>query len=191
MSLGKESPYIFSRAITSNEPWNTETNKVDRNAPIPNKHVFRKRSARWRWLTEQKKAKIPSKFAKRAAWYNEFGCKDPQFSVILIKFERRLEAPLIKKRHYPSHLHFDWNGKIRTITKHWKQCDFILLYCSVADWILLFFASNGFQAADFTFVMVLLVEIYPVLWHLVDCLCPSSSFQDWICIQELSVYFFM
>ena len=35
-----------NRVITSNEPWNTETNKVDWNAPITSKHVFPKTSAK-------------------------------------------------------------------------------------------------------------------------------------------------
>ena len=35
-----------NRAITSNEPRKTETNKVDRNAPITSKHLFPKRSAK-------------------------------------------------------------------------------------------------------------------------------------------------
>ena len=57
------------------EPWNTETsNKVDRNAPITSKLVFPKRSATMIEGTE--KPKIPSKFPKRAAGYNEFGYKD-------------------------------------------------------------------------------------------------------------------
>ena len=60
-----------NRAITSNEPWKTETNKVDRNAPITSKHLFPKRSAKMIDGTE--KPKIPSKFAKHAARYNEFG----------------------------------------------------------------------------------------------------------------------
>ena len=55
----------------SNEPRNTETNKVDRNAPITSKDVFPKRSAKMIDGTE--KPKIPSKFAKRTARYNEFG----------------------------------------------------------------------------------------------------------------------
>ena len=59
-------------AIKSNEPCNTETTKVDQNAPITSKHVFPKRSAK---MTDgREKPKIPSKFAKRAARYNEFGC---------------------------------------------------------------------------------------------------------------------
>ena len=62
-----------NRVITSSEPWNTETNKVDRNAPITSKHVFPKRSADMIDGTE--KPKIPSKFPKRAARYNEFGYK--------------------------------------------------------------------------------------------------------------------
>ena len=45
--------------------------KVDRNAPITSKTVFPKRSAKMIKGTE--KPKIPSKFAKRAARYNEFG----------------------------------------------------------------------------------------------------------------------
>ena len=61
------------RAITSNEPRNTETNKVDRNAPITSKDVFPKRSAKMIDGTE--KPKIPLKFAKRAARYNEFDYK--------------------------------------------------------------------------------------------------------------------
>ena len=72
----KKTQSIISRyrAVTSSEPWNTETNKVDRNAPITSKHVFPKRSAKMIDGTE--KPKIPSKFAKRAAGYNEFGYKD-------------------------------------------------------------------------------------------------------------------
>ena len=57
--------------ITSSEPWNTETNKVDRNAPITSKHAFPKRFAKMTDGTE--KPKIPSKFAKRAARYKELG----------------------------------------------------------------------------------------------------------------------
>ena len=49
-------------------------NKVDRNAPITSKHVFPKRSAKMIDGTE--KPKIPSKFAKRAARYNEYGYKN-------------------------------------------------------------------------------------------------------------------
>ena len=48
------------RAITSSEPWNTETNKVDRNTPITSKHAFSKRSAKMNDGTE--KPKLPSKF---------------------------------------------------------------------------------------------------------------------------------
>ena len=44
---------------------------MDRNAPITSKTVFPKRSAKMIKGTE--KPKIPSKFAKRAARYNEFG----------------------------------------------------------------------------------------------------------------------
>ena len=55
----------------SNEPQNTETNKVDRNAPITSKLVFPKRSATMIDGTE--KLKILSKSAKRVAGYNEFG----------------------------------------------------------------------------------------------------------------------
>ena len=57
--------------ITSSEPWNTETNQVDRNAPITSKYVFPKRSAKMIDGTE--KPKTPSKFEKHAARYNEFG----------------------------------------------------------------------------------------------------------------------
>ena len=60
---------VRNRAITSSE--NIETNKVDRNAPITSKHVFPKRSAKMIDGTER--PKIPSKFAKSAARYNEFG----------------------------------------------------------------------------------------------------------------------
>ena len=60
-----------NRAITSSEPWNTETNKVDRTTPITSKHVFPNRSAKMIDGTE--KPQIPSKFAKRAARCNEFG----------------------------------------------------------------------------------------------------------------------
>ena len=35
-----------NRAITSNEPLNTEINRVDRNASITSKHVFPKRSVK-------------------------------------------------------------------------------------------------------------------------------------------------
>ena len=49
-------------------------NKVDRNEQITSKDVFPKRSAKMIDGTE--KPKIPSKFAKRAAGYNEFGYKD-------------------------------------------------------------------------------------------------------------------
>ena len=44
---------------------------MDRNAPITSKHVFPKRLAKMIDGTET--PKIPSKFAKRAARYNEFG----------------------------------------------------------------------------------------------------------------------
>ena len=37
---------VRNRVIQSNEPWNTETNKLDENAPITSKHVFPKRSAK-------------------------------------------------------------------------------------------------------------------------------------------------
>ena len=47
--------------------------KVDRNALITNKHAFSKRSATVTDGTE--KPKIPLKFAKRAAQYNQFGYK--------------------------------------------------------------------------------------------------------------------
>ena len=60
---------VRNRTITSSE--NIETNKVDRNAPITSKHVFPKRSAKMIDGTER--PKIPSKFAKPAARYNEFG----------------------------------------------------------------------------------------------------------------------
>ena len=60
---------VRNRAITGSE--NIETNKVDRNAPITSKHVFPKRSAKMIDGTER--PKIPSKFAKPAARYNEFG----------------------------------------------------------------------------------------------------------------------
>ena len=49
-----------NRAITSSEPWNTETSKVDRNTPITSKHAFSKRSAKMNDGTE--KPKLPSKF---------------------------------------------------------------------------------------------------------------------------------
>ena len=60
-----------NRVITSSEPWKTETNKVDGNTPITSKHSFPKRSAKMIDGTET--PKIPSKFAERAARYNEFG----------------------------------------------------------------------------------------------------------------------
>ena len=44
---------------------------MDRNAPITSKDVFPKRSAKMIDATE--KPKIPLKYAKRAAGYNEFG----------------------------------------------------------------------------------------------------------------------
>ena len=62
-----------NRAITSNEPWKAETNKVDRNAPITSKQLFPKRSAKTIDGTE--KPKILSKFVKHSARYNEFGYK--------------------------------------------------------------------------------------------------------------------
>ena len=68
---GNYSIIARNRAITSNESWNTETIRVDLNAPITSKHVFPKRSVKMIDGTE--KPKIISKFAKRAAWYNEFG----------------------------------------------------------------------------------------------------------------------
>ena len=69
----------------SNEPQNTETNKVDRNAPITSKDVFPKRSANMIDRTE--KPKIPLKFAKCAAWYNEFGYKKQiQFNSFGLQF---------------------------------------------------------------------------------------------------------
>ena len=69
----------------SKEPPNTETNKVDRNAPITNKDVFPKRSANMIDGTE--KPKIPLKFAKCAAWYNEFGYKKQiQFNSFGLQF---------------------------------------------------------------------------------------------------------
>ena len=46
-------------------------NKEDRNAPIISKHLFPWRSAKMTDGTE--KPKLPLKFAKRAARYNEFG----------------------------------------------------------------------------------------------------------------------
>ena len=51
--------------LESNEPRNTKTNKVDRNAPITSKDVFPKRSTKMIDGTE--KPKIPLKFAKCAA----------------------------------------------------------------------------------------------------------------------------
>ena len=63
--------FARNRAITGNEPWNTEKNRVDRNAPITSKHVFPKRSVKM--IDGAEKPKILSKFSKRAAWYNEFG----------------------------------------------------------------------------------------------------------------------
>ena len=68
--------------IASNESWNTETKKTDWNLPTINEksmtvlacsieRVFPKRSSKIKDWTE--KPKIPSKFAKRAARYNEFG----------------------------------------------------------------------------------------------------------------------
>ena len=69
----------------SNEPQNTETNKVDRNVPITSKDVFPKRSANMIDRTE--KPKIPLKFAKCAAWYNEFGYKKQiQFNSFGLQF---------------------------------------------------------------------------------------------------------
>ena len=69
----------------SKEPQNTETNKVDRNAPITSKDVFPKRSAKMIDGTE--KPKIPLKFAKCAAWYNEFGYKKQiQFNSFGLQF---------------------------------------------------------------------------------------------------------
>ena len=70
-----------NRAITSSEPWNTERNKVDRNAPITSKHVFPKRSTKMIDGTE--KPKIPSKFAKCAARYNEFGYNSSNDTLII------------------------------------------------------------------------------------------------------------
>ena len=60
-----------NRAITSNEPLNTEINRVDRNAPITSKHVFPKRPVKVIDETEKPKM-ILSKFAKRAARYKSF-----------------------------------------------------------------------------------------------------------------------
>ena len=71
---------------TSNESWNTETKKTDWNLPtIKEKsmtvlacsieRVFPKRSSKIKDWTE--KPKIPSKFAKLSAWYNEVGRKVP------------------------------------------------------------------------------------------------------------------
>ena len=60
-----------NRAITSNEPLNTEINRVDRNAPTTRKHVLPKSSVKMIDGTE--KPKILSKFAKLAARYSEFG----------------------------------------------------------------------------------------------------------------------
>ena len=37
---------VRNRVIQSNEPWNTETNKPDENAPITSKQVFPKRSVK-------------------------------------------------------------------------------------------------------------------------------------------------
>ena len=65
------STIVRYRAITSNETWKTETNKVDRNAPITSNYLFPKRSAKM--IDGTGKPKIPSKFAKHAARYNEFG----------------------------------------------------------------------------------------------------------------------
>ena len=70
---------VRSRAITSSEHWKTETNKVDRNVPITSKHVFPKRSAKMIDRTE--KPKIPSKFAKHSAGYNEFGYNSTTYLV--------------------------------------------------------------------------------------------------------------
>ena len=63
-----------------------QRNKVDRNAPITSKHVFFKRSAKMIDGTE--KPKIPSRFAKRAARYSEFGYKKQYITAIEnIRFE--------------------------------------------------------------------------------------------------------
>ena len=69
----KDQKNLRNRAITSNEPLNTEINRVDQNAPITSKQVFLKRSVKMIDGTE--KPKIFSKFAKHAAQSNEFDCK--------------------------------------------------------------------------------------------------------------------
>ena len=71
---------------TSNESWNTGTKKTDLNLPTiieksmtvlacSIERVFPKRSSKIKDWTE--KPKIPSKFAKLSAWYNEVGRKVP------------------------------------------------------------------------------------------------------------------
>ena len=55
----KEMIEIHSSQITNHDPFGVQVNICFLRGPLG-------------WLTEQEKPRIPSKFAKRAAWYNEF-----------------------------------------------------------------------------------------------------------------------
>ena len=50
---------IHPSQITNHDPFGVQVNICFLRGPLG-------------WLTEQEKPRIPSKFAKRAAWYNEF-----------------------------------------------------------------------------------------------------------------------
>ena len=55
----KEMIEIHPSQITNHDPFGVQVNICFLRGPLG-------------WLTEQEKPRIPSKFAKRAAWYNEF-----------------------------------------------------------------------------------------------------------------------
>ena len=75
MKAGGRHCFIFARDKNKKDHKKLRRKLVDqgpdRNAPITSKHVFPNRFAKM--IDGTKKNKIPSKFAKRAARYNEFG----------------------------------------------------------------------------------------------------------------------
>ena len=80
--------YYPEKSITSKKPWNTKTNKLNRNATITIKHVFPK------MIVGKQKHENPSKFTKRAA-RNEFRCKSHCCSSFPLPFDIFLKSSLI------------------------------------------------------------------------------------------------
>lgn len=80
--------YCPKKSITSKKPWNTKTNKLNRNPPITIKHVFPK------MIVGKQKHENPSKFTKRAA-RNEFRCKSHCCSSFPLPFDIFLKSSLI------------------------------------------------------------------------------------------------